>query len=142
MTWPQFLLIHSLATKFSSILNNKGPFHICVHLTSCSASNLSRIFRHWMRLCSTMKTSPSDCAATPPSTPIIQHGAGWNNDFGVRRPGQVLVVLGWRCFTMFAQPWVRQWLYERRSLNSILSCPMFGSSVVNGSSEKGRLAVR
>ena len=92
------------------LFNLKGPYHICASLTSCSASHLSRIFRHWMRLCSRMKSSPSGCAATPPSTPIIQHVAGWDNNFGVQQPG-LLVVRGWNCFTMFAEPRVRPWLY-------------------------------
>ncbi|EDR04089.1 GPI-anchored small secreted protein [Laccaria bicolor S238N-H82] len=40
------------------------------------------------------------------STPRIQHVAGWDGlyyDLGVRHPG-LLVVLGWRYFTKFAEP--------------------------------------
>ena len=50
-----------------------------------------------------MKSLPSGCAAALPSTPIIQHVAGWDSlyyNFGVRHPG-LLVVRGWRYFTLF-----------------------------------------
>ena len=73
-------LFHSISdfylTSFEST-NKQGT--ICVYLTSCSHSHLSRMFRHWMRHCSTMKSLPSGCAPTLPSTPITQHVAGWDS---------------------------------------------------------------
>ena len=55
---------------------------------------------------STLKSSPSNYAITLPNTLIIQHFAGWNSlyyDFSVRKPG-LLVVRGWRYFTLFVEP--------------------------------------
>ena len=42
----------------------EGKYQVCAYLTSWSDSHLSRMFRHWMRHCSTMKSSQSGCAAT------------------------------------------------------------------------------
>ena len=85
------------------------------YLTSCSDSHLSRMFRHWMRHCSTLKSSPSGCAVNlVTSTPIIQHVAGWDSlyhDFGVRKP-DLLVVQGWGYFILFAEPQVMALLKE------------------------------
>ena len=109
--------------KLFSILF-KGP---CVRIGQYYPLTLtSRIFRHWMRLCSTMKSS-SGCAATLLSAPILQHVAGWDSlyyHFGVRQPGLLVGARGWVFSHCLWSP--REWFYQKTSLNLILLCPVFG----------------
>ena len=95
-----------------------------------------------MGLCLTMKSSPSGCPATPPGPPIIHHVAGWHRlyfDSAFDVPC-LLAVRGWCYFALFAGPWRVALSNKKRSLNSIISCPM--SSLIRIVGEGQRPTVR
>ena len=85
-----------------------------------------------MRLHSTMKSAPSGYAATLPSNSIIQPFGGW--------------ILRFRCLTIGSSCCVRMALLHTvrepqgvaLQKRSLLSCPMFGSSLVNRSLGKDK----
>ena len=92
MASSEFHLIHSLVTKFSSIL-----------------------LQHYLS--------------------ISRDGTSLHYDFGVRQwPG--LVIVARIALPLFVEP--RGVVLSEGSLNSILSCPMFGASLVNGSLGRGK----
>ena len=103
-------------------------------ITSCSHSHLSRMFRHWMTLCLTMKSSPSG-ALQHYQVSMSQYGIAYTmiSAFDNR---VFFLVRGWRYFTPFAEP--QGVALYKRLLNSILSSPMFSSSLVNESLGKGK----